>query len=71
MTLTMISYLHDLVHHQAHFTFLVEDALVVEGEEQGQGDLLDQLAESLSAAVQLPIGHQAGEPPSTHKKAAR
>ena len=52
---------HDLVHHQAHFTFLVEDALIVEGEQQGQGDLLDQLAERLGAAVQLAVGHQAGE----------
>ena len=47
---------HYLEHHQTDFALGAEDALIVQGEQQGQGDLLDQLAQggrALSRASRL------------------
>ena len=52
---------HYLEHHQTDFALGAEYALIVEGEQQGQGDLLNQLAEGLGVAAQQALRLEAGE----------
>ncbi len=45
---------HDLVHHHSYLAFTVQYALVIEGEQQGHGDLFHQLPQCLGVTDQLP-----------------
>ncbi len=52
---------HDLVDHRAHLALAAQYPLVIQGEQQGQGDLFDQLPECRRVAAQLPVGLEAGQ----------